>query len=87
MFYACETRILRMVLVALLQSPTGNAFQPTFYLFNILSYQMKDILARRFLPEKYRLAVAKNVECHLFSKVLITLGVHSMRSQWVSGVC
>jgi hypothetical protein len=30
---------------------------------------MKDILSRRLLPEKFRLAVAKNVENRLFSKV------------------
>jgi hypothetical protein len=32
---------------------------------------MKDILSRRFLPEKFRLAVAKNVENRLFSKALL----------------
>jgi hypothetical protein len=31
--------------------------------------QMKDILSRRFLPDKYRLAIAKNIENGLFSRV------------------
>jgi hypothetical protein len=31
---------------------------------------MKDILSRRSLPEKFRVAIAKNIENHLFSKVL-----------------